>query len=581
METPRDIRSQPAVSWRRGSVAALLLALAVFAFALAAFDIFSHDVWWHVASGEWILQHGAVPRTDPFTSTVAETEWVDHEWASQALLAVVDRATGAAGLVGVRILFVLAIAAVLVWALRRRDAPPLAVALLVAVALKAAQLRLQIRPELVSLLLATALIGYCMGRRWSGKTLLLALVAVPWVMLHGGFLIGLAILACHAGGGLADRWVAHWRPSMPGADDLRFRWLLLGAAALLTLANPLGLQVYSVLGRIHHAVTVSGLYNPEWSAPYLSQQPLFFGLAAVLAVLMVASLRNLSLSTMAIGLLLLVYSLRFARGTAFLSLAFPILAWECLRPVIAAPDGWLGRAGRALTTGRRGEVLAAALLLTAAAAELSSGFPRFGFGIDARFEPVWAAEFVARERPGGALYNEIGDGGYLIWRLHPDYPVFLDGRIELFGELLPQWSAAQADPERWNRFLSEHRVRTAVVRPAPARRGAASEPIGPLTRELFDPARWALVHFDDHNLIYLRRDAGHRDLISRLEYRCVHPESLRQLVAAALVDPDAAACLQTELERRLNEEPPSTLVEELSRRLATAAAEHVRVAPAE
>ncbi|MEZ5332091.1 MAG: hypothetical protein R2991_08560 [Thermoanaerobaculia bacterium] len=262
--------------------------------------------------------------------------------------------------------------------------------------------------------------------------------------------------------------------------------------------------------------------------------------------------------------LLLGYALRFARGTALLALAFPLLAWEAWRALPASAtrariEGALGRA--------RVEWLAAVLLLAVAASELlSPGIPRTGFGLDERFAPVGAADFIARERPARELYNEIGDGGYLAWRLGEGYPVFLDGRIELFDELLPAWSRAQRDAESWNAFLAAHGVETAVARYVPVRRGKPPRPVGPPTRALFDAERWALVYFDDHDMIYLRRGPAQAARIQRLEYRCLHPELLPQLAARAAEDPELLRCLAEELGRRQREEPPSSLVDDLARR---------------
>jgi tetratricopeptide (TPR) repeat protein len=66
---------------------------------------------------------------------------------------------------------------------------------------------------------------------------------------------------------------------------------------------------------------------------------------------------------------------------------------------------------------------------------LRSGLSRsFGFGVMEVFYPMGAAEWIARERPPGRILHHMADGGYLIWRLYPDYPVMVDGRLEVFGD---------------------------------------------------------------------------------------------------------------------------------------------------
>ncbi|MCS6883764.1 MAG: hypothetical protein NZU74_20800, partial [Chloroflexaceae bacterium] len=46
----------------------------------------------------------------------------------------------------------------------------------------------------------------------------------------------------------------------------------------------------------------------------------------------------------------------------------------------------------------------------------------------AKVSPVGAAEFIRRERPPGPMFNSYNFGGYLMWALYPEYPVFVDGR---------------------------------------------------------------------------------------------------------------------------------------------------------
>jgi len=42
-------------------------------------------------------------------------------------------------------------------------------------------------------------------------------------------------------------------------------------------------------------------------------------------------------------------------------------------------------------------------------------------------------------RPDGKMFNSYNWCGYLIWSL-PDYPVFIDGRADLYGEaLINEW----------------------------------------------------------------------------------------------------------------------------------------------
>ncbi|HVP98053.1 MAG TPA: hypothetical protein VMS87_02155, partial [Roseiarcus sp.] len=73
----------------------LIVALgAAFLFALAAFApavLGDGDTWSHIATGEWIFKHGAVPRSDPFSHSIPGAPWIAHEWFSEILLTLAYR----------------------------------------------------------------------------------------------------------------------------------------------------------------------------------------------------------------------------------------------------------------------------------------------------------------------------------------------------------------------------------------------------------------------------------------------------------------------------------------------------------
>src|SRR5258706_8285097 len=56
------------------------------------------DTGWHLATGAWIVAHGAVPHSDPFSFTAAGKPWVAHEWLSELLMYAAYRAAGWSGL---------------------------------------------------------------------------------------------------------------------------------------------------------------------------------------------------------------------------------------------------------------------------------------------------------------------------------------------------------------------------------------------------------------------------------------------------------------------------------------------------
>ena len=43
------------------------------------------DLWWHLATGRWILEHRSVPMIDHWSFTRDGQPWLQHEWLSDVL----------------------------------------------------------------------------------------------------------------------------------------------------------------------------------------------------------------------------------------------------------------------------------------------------------------------------------------------------------------------------------------------------------------------------------------------------------------------------------------------------------------
>ncbi len=100
--------------------ATVLAATLPYALKLGA----DRDLWWHVRTGQLILEDGRLPQTDPFSFTAAEAPWTNHEWLSDVVLGGIYTVGGDVGLSVWRILLLFAVVGVLAVALRLRFRHP-------------------------------------------------------------------------------------------------------------------------------------------------------------------------------------------------------------------------------------------------------------------------------------------------------------------------------------------------------------------------------------------------------------------------------------------------------------------------
>src|SRR5438552_1572862 len=87
-------RGSPAVangSQQAGRLISVLWYLAVIPSFLAfGYTILAAgDLWWHLATGRWILEHGYVPRVDSWSFTRSGQVWLQHEWLADVLYQLV------------------------------------------------------------------------------------------------------------------------------------------------------------------------------------------------------------------------------------------------------------------------------------------------------------------------------------------------------------------------------------------------------------------------------------------------------------------------------------------------------------
>ncbi len=79
--------------------------------------------------------------------------------------------------------------------------------------------------------------------------------------------------------------------------------------------------------------------------------------------------------------------------------------------------------------------------------------------------PVRSVEYLQKRSPPGRLFNHYNWGGYLVWAL-PDYPVFIDGRTDLYNdEIIEMWLQVVRAEAGWDEILDEWEVNLVLIEP--------------------------------------------------------------------------------------------------------------------
>ncbi len=391
--------------------APILLSLATLALgAFAPAVLGDGDTWSHVATGEWILDHRAIPHSDPFTFTFAGMPWTAHEWLSEVLLALAYRAAGWGGVT----LLTGAAAALAVYIVARRAARDLGgIALVVVLMLSLALIApgLLARPHVLAL---PVLAFWCDAliaarERDAAPPAILAVLMALWANLHGGFIFGLALIVPFA---IEAVWTAAHRGEAARA------WLLFGLASLVAaLVSPLGGEGLIFPFKLMNNPELANI--SEWRAQDFSHPGAYeVGLVALIAL---ALARPLRLAPMRLLLLLgLVHmSLQHSRHEMLLAIVAPMLL---AGPIAKALDQNTAshKPARALVFA----ALAGALIL--AGVRLALPFAR----IDSPNSPISALQAAPEALRSKPVLNAYEFGGFFIYS---GVKPFIDGRADMFG----------------------------------------------------------------------------------------------------------------------------------------------------
>ena len=108
--------------------------------------------------------------------------------------------------------------------------------------------------------------------------------------------------------------------------------------------------------------------------------------------------------------------------------------------------------------------------------------------------PSVAVAFVQANQLAQPIYNEYAWGGYLIWRLYPDYKVYIDGRADVYGDsMIDEFLDIHEGSPTWRQKLNQRGIRTVLVKP--------DVPLASLLRE---DREWHNVFEDKQAVIFVR-----------------------------------------------------------------------------
>jgi hypothetical protein len=467
-------------------------AIAVFAILIGAASwsqphVDGSDLWWHLASGQYIWQHGEIPLADPFSHTANGHGWTNHSWLWGWLFwaAYDGHADSAAWLNLILLVVLFGLIAWNAWRISRSWLATGATTWLVAAT---CHWFFDVRPHIATLLFTALLLSTLEWRRapWLWPPLL-----ALWANLHAGFAFGLGLIGLCA--------LLHTEQAVRRRQPLpRAAWVGVVCAALAACFNPWGFAIYEIpLQHIYYKSPFGELI--EWQTTATSLDPRTYAgrfwwiVALTLIGVFRGKATRFSIALAAVTAVMAISARRFiplfaisAAPLAALGLCAILDVARRRLPVVSSPWPRLAASGAALL---------GAILLWNDVQFLPRPLQRWTSGES--YPSGAAAYLAAMPDPPKRLFNYYGWGGYLMLQA-PGIPVFIDSRAstlyddDLAADYFSMLDAAGGWREKFARYgvdailvPTHSRIAAALQNGRPAWRMAYIDPRSVL---LFPPA---------------------------------------------------------------------------------------------
>jgi tetratricopeptide (TPR) repeat protein len=497
-------------NWKNIREAAPLQALSLLTLLFCMARYADYDLWWHLRLGETIFTTKSLPWLDSFSYTAFGRHQFTGEWLADLLIFLTFDTAGFLGLNLLKALLLLITGLFLYKQMTSGSADSKSTATAAVITLLlvlfAVRFRLFVRPYLFSLPFMAVFL-YLISR-WRGGIndrliYLLPLLMLFWANTSVGAVFGLFLVGVATLLDLSQQ--RSWR-LMPV--------LLLSIAASLayhlhTLALDLTSDPYRALIGEYQPVTTDILFGSGL------RYTLCFQILAVGGTLYFLLLRGWkNLFQLIVFAFLLYESFRQIRLVELFSLvAAPCFALFLTRTTALLPE--LPSSLKAWTS----PVLAVAMLALIPWTVFNSPVYTFGNGAKEGAFPEKTLQFLEDNKISGKMFNIYAFGSYAIWRAK-ERPVFIDGRYRRvytpaeYGE----YKGILESADTWKDAEKKHGYDYALLEyDILSQRFPTHLPKNP---------DWALVYWDNHSLLYLKRTAERKELIERFEYKAAKPTFL-------------------------------------------------------
>lgn len=462
------------------------------------------DFFWHLATGNWILNAGVLPSIDPFSYTAPAPDNRDSlilqgYWLSQVTYATLWKIWGEGGVVALRVLILCGLFASVYGALKRRGVSSWFA--LLAIFPICLDMRLPIsigdRPQLWSFLLVSLLVLILDTFPEEGRTkkmVTLCLLTILWSNLHPGILLGSVIVSIYL--------ICTLGRNLTGARDWP-SFLGFGLVLFSSILSPAGYKIYSTALEIFTPSREMKVYLSSnldgtdliklWNMGNFDSWG-FLLVFLLCMVTIVFRFKKMCAEHLAMLVMLSVMAFLSARYMIFLTILGTQITLPYWQDVLL-------RFQQSLSVRKMLPVFVSLLLIFSSFTMYKQQGSVFIEGALSEVNyPKGAVNYLKRTHPPGNLFNIYEWGGYLMVYL-PEYKVYIDGRGlgANKGSMIEYLLIRGAVQPFWKNIFTQKGI-DVVLSLKDDPNGFAS-----LNEALFVDPDWTLAYQDNISLVFVRK----------------------------------------------------------------------------
>lgn len=506
--------------------------VALCAFVLGMKQLREPDIWWQLLAGKWMLDNGAITRTDVFSYTMQGGQWINVKWLYEVIIAFFEKVMGPE----VVMLLQAIVNVLIVWMLLKTSKAIaeyskityniFAAALAVLLFLAISEYRMAGRPEMVSHLMVTLYVFILWRSPSFAYKHILWVVPLQclWSNMHEAYPVGIVIIGAAVAGSLFSYLIARDKQTLQQTARIVSVLVL---AILVILCNPNCIILWSQPFEIYRQVWANKYTTELYSyadAQYWTIQAKWHAIVLLFVIAymlfhIVQAIRNKAVknffSPITATYLILIPLFAYLSLTANRNIPF---AQIILIPILPVAAKWLidlttiSKLSVFKSVSNKQGLITIALAGTFYLAIVTNNFysytgspNKYGVHVNMLHNPTAAADFIKQHNIKGTAFSDYFISSYLLWHSFPSFKSYIDLRdLDVFsGDFFDDYFKLYQQPSRFDSLDKKYNFNYVVL---------STSQLAGLQFNLYWGEEYNLVYVDPVSAIFLKNNEQNKSI---------------------------------------------------------------------